>query len=84
MQKRVLTKLLPNGPRLSLRSYLLGLVMVALVPAFGVGAVTAYMMHRDLRHSFETRLMGTADAVAIAVDPGLSHMGFAELGEEAG
>lgn len=64
----LLNRLLFSQRRPRLRAYLLGLVAVALIPAFGIAAGAAYVMHRDLQRSFEARLTAMADAAAVAVD----------------
>ncbi|WP_252955627.1 sensor histidine kinase [Siccirubricoccus soli] len=57
-----------NRRRPSLRAYALGLTALAMIPTFGVGAGTVFLVLRDLRQTFEMRLGDTADAVAVALN----------------
>jgi PAS domain S-box-containing protein len=54
--------------RLGLRAHLIGLILAVLLPALGLGAVTAWHMAQNYRDAFEHRLLDTARALALAVD----------------
>ncbi|MCO6415807.1 PAS domain S-box protein [Siccirubricoccus sp. KC 17139] len=51
-----------------LRTHLLALVLVVLIPALGLGTATAWHMARNYRAASEERLTDTARALALALD----------------
>ena len=63
---RFLPRRLSGSP--GLRCYLLGLLLLALLPALAVGALTSARLLRDHRAAMADGLLDVARALAIAID----------------